>query len=300
MTTPRDPDALLAAYLADGMEVLPDRVVEAVLDEAHRTRQRAVFGPWRTRFMIKTVFGAAAVVAVLVLGGAAWLGAFRSGPITGAPSPLPSPIAIASPSPAPSPSPGPPEFPITRNALTIGTYRTTAFSQPMTFTMPEFVEEMGPDQQVTGFMYGNRHTIQIMYAPVEAAITIHDDFRINSNLCFPSEEVQEVPDGPEAVGEWLHGIEAADRNRNFTVTDQPDIIVDGRTAKVYDVVLGGVCGEDPVPGGPDVWFNAHEKHRIYAIPTGTDTILVFTWPNANPPELINPVADRLVQSFQFD
>ena len=54
MTTPRDPDALLAAYLAEGMEVLPDRVVDAVLDEAHRTRQRAVFGPWRTLPMIKT------------------------------------------------------------------------------------------------------------------------------------------------------------------------------------------------------------------------------------------------------
>ena len=29
-----------AAYLADGIDVLPDRVVDAVLDEAHRTRRR--------------------------------------------------------------------------------------------------------------------------------------------------------------------------------------------------------------------------------------------------------------------
>ena len=40
MTTPRDPDALLAAYLAVGMEVLSDRVVDSILDEVHRTRQR--------------------------------------------------------------------------------------------------------------------------------------------------------------------------------------------------------------------------------------------------------------------
>ncbi len=40
MTKPRDPEALLSAYLADGMEVLPDRVVDSVLDEVHRTRQR--------------------------------------------------------------------------------------------------------------------------------------------------------------------------------------------------------------------------------------------------------------------
>ena len=70
MTKPRDPEALLSAYLAVGMEVLPERVVDAVLDEVHRTRQRAVFGPWRTRSMFRATLAAAAVVAVLALGGA--------------------------------------------------------------------------------------------------------------------------------------------------------------------------------------------------------------------------------------
>jgi hypothetical protein len=68
MTKPRDPEALLTAYLVDGMEVLPDRVADAVLDEVHRTRQRAVFGPWRTQSTV--VLGTAAVVAVLVVGAA--------------------------------------------------------------------------------------------------------------------------------------------------------------------------------------------------------------------------------------
>ena len=71
MTTSRDPQRLLAAYLADGMEVLPDRVVDAVLDEVHGTRQRAVIGPWRTPLMnsvLKVAFAAAAVVAVVVAG----------------------------------------------------------------------------------------------------------------------------------------------------------------------------------------------------------------------------------------
>ena len=71
MTTPRDPDSLLAAYLADGIDVLPDRVVDAVLDEAHRTRQRVVFGPRRTPVMnstFKVILAAAAVIAVVVAG----------------------------------------------------------------------------------------------------------------------------------------------------------------------------------------------------------------------------------------
>ena len=55
MTTPRDPDALLAAYLAVGMEVLPDRVVNSVLDEVHRTHQHRVLWPARrTRPMSRT------------------------------------------------------------------------------------------------------------------------------------------------------------------------------------------------------------------------------------------------------
>ena len=71
MTTPRNPDSLLAAYLADGIDVLPDRVADAVLDEAHRTRQRVVFGPRRTPVMnstIKVILAAAAVIAVVVAG----------------------------------------------------------------------------------------------------------------------------------------------------------------------------------------------------------------------------------------
>jgi hypothetical protein len=66
MTNSRDPEALLSAYLAGGMEVLPDRVVDAILDEVHRTRQRAVFGPRGTRSIFKPSLAAAAVVAVLV------------------------------------------------------------------------------------------------------------------------------------------------------------------------------------------------------------------------------------------
>ena len=102
MTTTHDPDRLLAAYLADGMEVLPDRVVDAVLDEVHRTRQRTVFGPWRTppmNSMLKMALAAAAVVAVVVAG-INFLPAGNGG--IGGPGASPSPVV--SPSPEPSPS----------------------------------------------------------------------------------------------------------------------------------------------------------------------------------------------------
>ena len=75
MTKPRDPEALLSAYLADGMEVLPDRVVVSVLHEIHRTRQQAVFSPWRTRS--RSLLIAAALLVGLALASVAAVGALR-------------------------------------------------------------------------------------------------------------------------------------------------------------------------------------------------------------------------------
>ena len=95
MTKPRDPEALLSAYLADGMKVLPDRVVESVLDEVHRTRQRAAFGPWRSRRELRTAVAAAVVVAVVVLGGA-FVMIQRN-----------QPAVVANPSPTPTSQPSP-------------------------------------------------------------------------------------------------------------------------------------------------------------------------------------------------
>ena len=99
MTTPRDPEAFLSAYLADGIDVLPDRVVDAVLDEAHRTRQRVVLGPRRTPVMnstFKVILAAAAVIAVVVAG-INFLP--RDDAAVGGPS---SPSPSASPLPSPS------------------------------------------------------------------------------------------------------------------------------------------------------------------------------------------------------
>lgn len=111
MTTPRDPEALLSTYLARGMDVLSDRVVDAVLDEAHRTRQRTVIGPWRTRPMSRVTFAAAAVVAVLALGAALLV----VGGLSLIPDEEPSPSlpAIVAPSSTPSrPSAAPTASPV--------------------------------------------------------------------------------------------------------------------------------------------------------------------------------------------
>jgi len=140
MTTPRDPDELLAAYLAQGMETLPDRVVDAVLDEIHRTRQRSAVGPWRTRSMSRTAYGAAAVVAVLVIGGTLYL-TRPSQPAVGGPNPTPGPSSTPSESASPAATPSPPDL-----------------------SSPSLVEVRAPSWTVTGSMMTSRsdHTATLL------------------------------------------------------------------------------------------------------------------------------------------
>jgi hypothetical protein len=111
MNARTDLTELLDAYLADGADVLPDRVIEAALETIDRTDQRsAVRRPQRRQIVSQPLrFAAAAVIAVAVLGSLVVLtGSPRPPAASGVvgslpPSVLPS-IAIASQSGAPSSS----------------------------------------------------------------------------------------------------------------------------------------------------------------------------------------------------
>jgi hypothetical protein len=91
MSTSRDLDRLMEAFLEDGPTVLTDRVLDAIRDDVDRTEQRADAGPWRTLFMQRPLFAAAVVIAVL--GGLAIYAAMNPRPDIGPPaeSAAPSP-----------------------------------------------------------------------------------------------------------------------------------------------------------------------------------------------------------------
>jgi len=102
-----DSAAVARTVAVDHPKDAPNRPARRrLLDEVHRTRQRAVFGPWRTRSALKTALGAAAVVAVVALGGAYFViqrgqpAVFGSGQT---PTARPSPTPTATPSPTPTP-----------------------------------------------------------------------------------------------------------------------------------------------------------------------------------------------------
>ena len=65
MTASRDPDDRIAAFFETTQPDLPDRTFEAIRRDIHRSRQRAVIGPWRVP---GSFLGARyAIVAALVL-----------------------------------------------------------------------------------------------------------------------------------------------------------------------------------------------------------------------------------------
>jgi hypothetical protein len=109
-----DPETtrIVRSWMYEGVTQLPDRVLDAVLDQLPTTPQRRVAG-WPTRqtprMNTMVTFGlAAAAVAVAVLIGINSIGPSNvggPGPGGSTPTPEPTPTVTAVPTPTPSPSP---------------------------------------------------------------------------------------------------------------------------------------------------------------------------------------------------
>jgi hypothetical protein len=146
MTTPRDPDRLIHAFLREGAEQLHDQVYDAVRADIDHKRQRVVIGPWRVPTVSKLVpigLGAAAVIAVLFLG-SQFIGSPASnvgGPASQPPAsvaPSEAPASAAPASTAPSPVPPPPltqSFTSTQHGISLSYpegWTTKAATEPWT------------------------------------------------------------------------------------------------------------------------------------------------------------------------
>ena len=102
MSVQRDPDAILAAWLEEGPNRLPEQTRRAISFTTRTTQQkrRPTWAPWRTPLMKPFAPAAVAAVAVIaVAGGVAFL--LGPGQGFGGPAPTPSPIVTSAPSSAP-------------------------------------------------------------------------------------------------------------------------------------------------------------------------------------------------------
>jgi hypothetical protein len=284
MTRHREPDELLDAYLAEGMQVLPDRVVDAVLDEVHRTRQRAAFGRWRIQRInsaLKLALAAAAVVAV-ALSGIAFLS--RTGGFGGP--------GAASPSPAVSPRPTPTPIALDSQGLTMtehGTYLAgDPFQVPITFTAPAgwVGRDAGP------------YAVYLDRAPVgngDASVTLSLSQTIYADPCqdrgFLAPQPGPTVDDLAAALASLPG---------FDATTPTEVTVDGYTGKQltltapdsFDSCTSSTLSSDgyrlwQLPLGANAAFNPGQRTMFWIVDVNGQRLVVDseTYPTTNAQEL---------------
>ncbi len=131
MSSDRDVTRIVRSWLEEGATALPDRVLDAVLDQIPATSQRRPLWPTR-RFQemnnaLKLAIAAAAVVVVAVVGVNLLP---RQGGIGGpgpSQTPRPSPSPTASPAPTASPTPGGSFVVLPDGPLSAGTYTVAPF-----------------------------------------------------------------------------------------------------------------------------------------------------------------------------
>jgi hypothetical protein len=237
MSTDRDVTRIVRSWLEEGATALPDRILDAVLDQVPATRQRRSWWPaWRFREMntsIKLAIAAAAVVVVAIVGinllpGTATVG----GPGTTA---TPPPAPSSSPSRSTSPSPSPARIP--NGPLAAGTYSFQPFAGP------------------GGLCVGQAGCIEAGAEddPIRVTFTLPDGWSSLDGGLVPSDEGYSPPGGAALIvmrGGWLYSQLCAGPGPDIptgtsvdqfvtALVDHPDLDV---TSPV-DVTLGGFSGQ---------------------------------------------------------
>jgi hypothetical protein len=298
-----EPDAtrIVRLWLEEGVTALPDHVLDTVLDQLPATSQRrssllARRSPTMNKFVTIGLAAAAVVVA-------AFLGyQLLFGPNVGGP-PVPSPSPSVEPSVAPSAGPSTADSALGPPGTAV---QAADFSEPFTFTVPEFpTADPATPVAFFGVGLGPPYKSMSLDSGTWGKVSFHDDQTLPANLCLPTGgRIDDVPATPEAVGDWLQS------STGLEVTAGEAIDVDGRSALQWDIHLpDGVCDQQSdvvAQGVPYPWFGAGEDHRVYAVPTRSDTILVFTWGvsfmglSEEYGDAVNAATDDLVQSMTFD
>jgi hypothetical protein len=165
-------------------------------------------------------------------------------------------------------------------------YRSMSFTEPFEFVMP--VADPNAPPAVARFWGKGVFRVANGYSWTSFFV---DDVQVAADVCNAGGGIlADVPETPEAVGAWLR------RARGIRVAQERELVVDGLTAKSFSI-NGDGCGLWTPPLGPGEFYYGF---RVYAIPTGDDTILYLPWSDDGSLADIERAADDLVRSMTFD
>jgi hypothetical protein len=262
--------------MRDSFEVRLERALTSRADavvvafDAEEVAQ-AAFAGGRQRPILQMLV-AAAVAALLIIGA----GVAANRLIGTHPTPRPT---------APTPSASPP--PAIGSLLLETTYRTVGFSEP--FSFPTQRSLFGPIGVSTPQTWGGPGGLDMRGFGWD--IFILDDVAVNADYCGGSgAKLPDIPATPALVGKWL------ETSSLLVVAPATQIEVDGRIALRFDIQAQKGCKPYEAPLRPPDFYAT----RIYAVPTGDDTILVAMWGDPGSLGAMEGHGDEWVASFDFD
>ena len=236
MRTGRDTTRIVRSWLEDGVTQLPDRVLDAALDEIPAIPQRRrSWGGANLPHVSRAAQFALATAAVLLVA-ALGLAMLVSGPNVGGPEP-----------PAPTPTPSPMALPEGQVSLEPGAYAVgVPFPVRVTFDVPAGWTACSWGPQEAGACRGDFAGVSFMIVD-----------NVVSDPCDPSQPQLEPPVGP-SVDDLVTAITNL---RGFEATDPVDVMVDGFEGKQFVVTAPGYgfC-----EGGISTWSNAERTNGVRA------------------------------------
>ena len=297
----RQATRIVRSWIQTGVDRMPERVLDAVLDELDTTPQRRSRWPaWRSPQMPNLVKLGAVVAAVLVV---ALIG-FQLLPAdpgigtqpTAAPTDSPSPIA----SPSPTASPQALVIGADNAPLGPGIHQAAApFGVPLTFSLD--AGWTATTRQDGLFMY---RTQPESFAP---ALTIDRVSHVFADPCHPDTGAPGPSDPPLGVDELVTALRGM---TGFEVGPVADETIGGYPAKRF-VLSNTITDEEAAlcTGQPlDLWLggvgnttNQGSQDQIWVVDVnGTPVAIDLVWvPTRTPPDLVTE-AEAIVRSIRFD
>ena len=295
MSANRDVNRIVRSWLDEGVTVLPDRVLDAVLDQLPATNQRrATWWPARRYPTMSKFVGIGVAAAAIVV--AAVIGYRLVGGDSGF-----GPTPVSTPTPIPSAS-SPPVTSLTYTStaqdLEPGMYRIPAGAwtpADLTFTVPA-----GWQAQYLGF---SKHLDQ----PNEMGLVPFIVTHVYTDTCAPEGEFELAPIGP-SVDDLANALEALG---GAEVSPAEDMTVDEYPAKRVDLAFSeDIALADCRVPALQIWANASETDFFSVLPgsvasvyivdvQGQTLAMVATWRNS-PSESDVAELEAMVDSVQIE
>jgi hypothetical protein len=285
-----DAERILDAFLAPEPDRLPDRVIDAALDDIARTPQRhALRVSWRFTSVPNSLRTAA--IAIVTVVGVGILAFTLRSPGVGTNTPAPptaSPVRESA-------------RPLAGGLLAGATIDSGPFGEPFTFIMP-IPASNGPNEGLPRQFSAARPDLAtglIAFSGPWWSLRFVDDMPVPVDICdAESEMLPDIPATTAAVGDWLEA-EQPKRASSWVVAQPVELPVDGRTALRWDLVesVEDAGCSVAVPANASLW--GEMLIRVYAIPTSDDTILLIGGSDMVNFTAVSTVMDEIVRSMDF-